>query len=1067
MSVPVTGADLFIVDNSDAEWKGLRYLEEWTNAASGVDIATGYFEIGPFLALDGKWQKLDRIRILMGAETTSRTRLSLLEGLRAKICGKLDAGVEADKETNDTLTGAAAVVGALKAGKIQCRVYTRRKFHAKAYITRTKAGEGAPAALAGSSNFTLPGLSQNIELNLQVRDPDEVAQLQAWFDRHWDEAEDIAPDVINVLQRQIQEYSPFEVYAKALKELFEHHTPSEADWENGESRIYPILDQYQREGYHSLLNVSRSHNGAFLCDGVGLGKTFVGLMLIERLVMRDKKRVVLLVPKSGRYAVWERNIQRFLPHLLNGFLPFKIFNHTDLMRGMSADGRDFPAEFEQIKQQADVVVIDEAHHFRNRGLGNAEDGTIRSRYWKLYDLAAGKPLFLLTATPINNALTDFQHQIELFSREENNKTAFAGVLGIHNLRAHFQQLEKTLKRLTAGGEHGELFAIDQVEAEKVLFDDKLFRALVVQRSRAYAQRSQMQQGGVHAVFPNKEPPRVAAYSVKKTYGHLLEKVEAAFSKPEELFNLTVYYPLAKWQGPKDDKFAFDENRQRQVVRLIRMQFLKRFESSIYAFECSCQNLLLKLLAFLRRNLITEDEKKQLARWEANNEVLLTHVGQRRSELQEEDESEETDASELGDEFLEQFDRLDRKDYRIDEIFAETYEDLEQLTKFLYELKGFDASHDNKLQLLIKLLKGDPVLKKHKVLIFSEYMTTARYLRRELQAAGITGVEEIDSASKTDRGDAIQRFAPYYNGTSSQELVEDGLKETRILISTDVLSEGLNLQDATRLINYDLHWNPVRLMQRIGRVDRRMDPSVEARILADHPGHAPLRGKVIYWNFLPPDELDLLLRLYRRVSNKTLRISKVFGIEGRKLLRPDDDYEALRDFTHAYQGALTPVEELHLEYQKLIADHPGLETLLNQLPGRVFSGKEHIMTGGKALFLCYALPAENKAPGPTPSAAPAEMPDGEAPAMPGNWTLDAGRAAWYLYDLATGKILEQPEDIAGFIRSTTETSRIVKMPQTELHVVRLKVEKHIKNTYLKQVQAPVGVKPVLKCWMELN
>jgi hypothetical protein len=141
------------------------------------------------------------------------------------------------------------------------------------------------------------------------------------------------------------------------------------------------------------------------------------------------------------------------------------------------------------------------------------------------------------------------------------------------------------------------------------------------------------------------------------------------------------------------------------------------------------------------------------------------------------------------------------------------------------------------------------------------MATARYLRQQLSLAGLKDIDEVDSAVDRDRGEIINQFAPYYNGTSTGKLAEQGLKETRILISTDVLSEGLNLQDATRLINYDLHWNPVRLMQRIGRVDRRMDPGVEDAIAADHPDRAAIRGNVIYWNFLPPDELDDLLKLY--------------------------------------------------------------------------------------------------------------------------------------------------------------------------------------------------------------
>ena len=123
----------------------------------------------------------------------------------------------------------------------------------------------------------------------------------------------------------------------------------------------------------------------------------------------------------------------------------------------------------------------------------------------------------------------------------------------------------------------------------------------------------------------------------------------------------------------------------------------------------------------------------------------------------------------------------------------------------------------------------------------------------------------------------------------------------------MLSEGLNLQDATRLINYDLHWNPVRLMQRIGRVDRRMNPEIEARIVADHPERKKLRGITAFWNFLPPDELDELLRLFQRVTHKTLVISRTFGIEGRKLLTPDDDFDPVKELNEQCDGQLSDTE----------------------------------------------------------------------------------------------------------------------------------------------------------------
>src|SRR5207253_1920701 len=215
------------------------------------------------------------------------------------------------------------------------------------------------------------------------------------------------------------------------------------------------------------------------------------------------------------------------------------------------------------------------------------------------------------------------------------------------------------------------------------------------------------------------------------------------------------------------------------------------------------------------------------------------------------------------------------------------------------------------------------------------------------------VEEVDSGSTSDRGSLIRRFSPYYNGTTPAKLAKLGHEEIRILISTDVLSEGLNLQDATRLINYDIHWNPVRLMQRIGRVDRRLSPRVEEQLVADHPEQKPLRGTVAYWNFLPPDELNDLLRLYQRVAHKTLRISRTFGIEGQKLLKPEDDYEALRNFNHAYEGTPTPAEDMHLEYQRLLSEFPDLAERLDALPGRVFSGKVQPAPATRAVFFCYA------------------------------------------------------------------------------------------------------------------
>ena len=178
----------------------------------------------------------------------------------------------------------------------------------------------------------------------------------------------------------------------------------------------------------------------------------------------------------------------------------------------------------------------------------------------------------------------------------------------------------------------------------------------------------------------------------------------------------------------------------------------------------------------------------------------------------------------------------------------------------------------------------------------------------------------------------------------------------MLISTDVLSEGLNLQDATRLINYDLHWNPVRLMQRIGRVDRRMNPEVEERLLADHPEQRPLRGKIAYWNFLPPDELEQLLLLFRRVSNKTLQISKTFRHRRPQVAAgPTTTSTRSANSIMPTKGRHRPTRRCAWNCNGYSRPIPSLAGRIDALPGRVFSGKKHPTTGTQAVFFCYRLP----------------------------------------------------------------------------------------------------------------
>lgn len=1039
-----TGGELFIVDNSDDEWKALQYLREWCDFAKSIDIASGYFEIGALLGMEGQWQKVDGLRVLMGDEVAARTRRVFEEALSGRL-QRLNESVEAEKEENDFLEGVPAVVAAIKSGKIQFRVYRKAKFHAKAYITHARSEVIGAAALVGSSNFTRPGLTQNVELNVQITGR-PVTVLQEWYEEHWDQAEDVTPDILKVIERHIQSFSPFEVWAQSLNEYFKRLEITAGEWERHESRIWPTLDAYQKQGYGQLLKIARGHGGAFLCDGVGLGKTFIGLMVLERLAVHEGKKVALIVPKSGRESVWEANLRKHLPGLSKGgpWSNLLILNHTDLNREAMA------ATIEAIEAQCDAIIIDEAHNFRNPGiLGTGRKR--ESRYRILQRIARGKDLYLLTATPVNNGVYDLMHLIELFAQEGD---AFSG-LGVHSLKGHFRTLEKTIRK--ANSVDADTSPEDDVDqtvavgaAREAFAADPLVGALVVQRSRAYVKASQEIESKGAAIFPVREDPRVADYALTGLQQQLLDLVEESFRHRNELFRLALYDPT-EWLIDKSEEDELTIGRRAQVVRLIRIGFLKRLESSTAAFELSCHRLLVKLLAFWAAHAETESERTDLRVWEERHTREIAQVKSALA-LHAGDELDEDDADPLiTEDAIDKVERLPRDKYKVAELIAQTREDLTQLLRFLAILREFDATKDGKLQALCKLLTQDPVLSRQKVLIFTEYQGTARYLERELKRAGISGVEEIDSGSHKgkERETVIRRFAPYYNGSSSAELNKTGKDEIRVLVATDVLSEGLNLQDATRIINYDLHWNPVRLMQRIGRVDRRMNEEIEAALVSDHPEQQPLRGKVAYWNFLPNEALDRLLKLYNKVAGKTLRISRLFGIENRKLLTESDDYEDLKDLNREIDSEPTEEERLRQELMQLLAGDPGLEGRLAELPNRIFSGREAPKVRG--VFFCFALPGRFK------DEAGVET-----------WDRDEARLVrWYFRDLTSGVTLEGAPAIASHVRAIPETARRTQMDRKTLVDARLAVERHIEAGYMRRVQAPAGARPILKAWMELN
>ncbi len=988
-----------------------KALETLLIKSVNLDIATGTFEIGAFLALGKTWQHLDGVRILMGDETSKRTKEYIIQALQTVT----EDSIESEKEKDDAIPGLTDVRSAIRRGKIVVCVYDRAKFHAKLNLMQAEESSPVNFCTVGSSNFTLPGLTQNVELNTFITDPTHIGKLRDWYEERWKEGSEVQAELIREIERHLKEHPPFTVYAKALQAYFEGREKPADEWEENESVIYPALSRYQKDGYHAALQIADTWNGALICDGVGSGKTYIGLMILER-ALREDKRVLLITPKSVSESVWKSQIKRQLQEKYGRFLRenYDLKLHTDLGRkgGISED------DLVYFREHKDVIIIDEAHHFRN---ASSNRGKL------LLDIARGKELYLLTATPINNSLNDIYHLINYFG--QNRRTYFSRI-GIHDFRKHFRDIEKQLEDV-------ETEIAEQVEEKDFLRQNPILKQVLIQRSRQYIKESE-QKSGVDILFPKRVIEPTVDYSLKKVYGSLYDELRTAFDRNYPFINLAIYNTVRYHRSPEKQL----ENRQKQIVGLIRTLVLKRLESSWRSFEVTIENLLLKMAEWLKKYA-----PARFVIWENTNRrwwgVAQDHIKERLEAdgIQYEPSEEEDDIAsiEVEDDFI-------PEDHDLERLFRDVVVDMNFLTLILSKIyRSFYADEvggepatakDDKLQQLIKLLKSAPCEKR---LIFTEFCDTARYLNKQLLNAGVTDIEQIDSRRKVNREEIIERFSPFYNGKIPYQSGEP----VNTLITTDVLAEGLNLQDASVIINYDLHWNPVRLMQRIGRLDRRLDVNIEAKLNRTDP-------TVHVWNFLPPAELEDILKLRRRVDGKILRISRTLGIEGR-FVSPDDDNETLRLFNERYDGRENTEELMNLERQRISEAHPELWHQLPDLPKRLFSGKDVNITpppmlnrdgevipleriGDVGVFCCYRMSINDE-------------------------------IKWYFYDVDNDEVVDDVKDIWPEIRCDIETKRYTEEGPGGLRYALKKVEKHIQG-YLMKIQAPMGAKPKLIAWMEI-
>lgn len=771
-----------------------------------LDVATGFFSPEAWGLLKDSLSQLEAFRLMIGKELEASQPK---EGLDlAKHYRKL---IRSDLETATYTPQRVAVIDSLIAflrrEEVDVKLFDDPFLHAKAYIFDNY-------SLVGSSNLTVNGLRHNSELNLVNKNRAVAQDMRVnWFNRFWERATPYKDELIDVLDKSkfgSYQYSPFDLF---IKVLFENFRDSISPEDTSQQAVE--LAAFQQEGFRLARSLLDRHGSVMVADAVGLGKTYLGLSILEEYVINRRRpgyvpRALVVCPAQLEDLVWEPRLQEF-----------GIAARIVSMESMGREDFNWKAYLD-----VDVIVVDESHNFRKASTG---------RYQNLMRIVgSGKPdkkIALLTATPVNNNVFDMYYQVRLMARGRDD---FYREQGISSLLMFF-------KRLAVGA--GEFY--DLVEHT------------LVRRSRRDVKRRQEQGekvviSGREIRFPERTLHRID-YSLFDQLGGFYE----GFVQRIENLNL-VAYNLERYKRDADDT---EVKKREALAGIFKTNFLKRLESSLQAFVTSVDN----------------QQRFQQRFYDLFVEGRLLDAGtQRKLEqilrlLDTEDESGQDAQQRRLEQVLSSLPVVERKDYRIAEMEGHIRADLAALEWMRERVRVLlESQSDAKLSTLKQTLMD---LKGEKVIVFSYYHDTARYLYDGLkndstwmQEAGEPPIAVISGTAtkKQERKLIVERFAPKANrGDMTDELFAERLADpVQLLISTDVLSEGQNLQDAGYLINADLHWNPVRMIQRAGRIDR-LGSDFE---------------KLHIYNVFPEAGLEELLGLVDRLETRIRDIDRTVGLD---------------------------------------------------------------------------------------------------------------------------------------------------------------------------------------------
>jgi superfamily II DNA or RNA helicase len=792
--------------------RGLAYLVA-DDPGRPLSIATGYVDLGGLHHLASILD--DRhVRLLIGALPqpglgADLPQLSFDAQLEA-LQGERDFSRFPPSRAAERLQ---AVEQWLTSGDVEVKRYVQRFLHGKAYLFGTL--DDSRAALVSSANLTGAGMERNLELGLADYNVGPSKNALLWFEGLWGEAAHFLDELVDLLFPAIGIIDPRDVYLRALAELYGAEA---AERPAGEISAVQLAS-FQRDGYERARRILRRHGGVVYADGVGTGKTEIGLAFIEEYAL-EAQRLALVVCPAQLKKPWQDRIHA-------ARLPAQVLSFNELASDEQLNPRaaNPKRHLSADKDAYRLVVVDEAHSLRNEGT---------TWYGAMERLLSGteKHAVLLTATPVNNGLWDLYNLVMLFARHDR---AFADV-GVPSARALFV-------RAGANERDPENLAPD------LLFP--LADAVSVRRDRTFIQRHYP-----NATFPDGTPvrfpeprPETRRYDLDSASPGLFDEITWRI----EQLTMARYMPTS-WLDPPEVSSA-----EGQLGGLLQSQLLKRFESCWQA-----------CLATVRRMIAAHDAF--LAAWEDGNGVVPS------KELLA--DAARVEAPEAGiATWLEQELEEDPGTRPADDFKAEyggaVAADRDHLVAIRDQLAGLSAETDPKLRLLRELLEESAA---QKIAVFATYGETIAYLDEHLPPA-VGGRERVTviggETTPDERTGELARFSPR-TVVGPDYAPPEG--EVDLLLSTDVLSEGQNLQQAQAVVSYDMPWNPQRVVQRNGRVIRLLSPHDEVFLTT----MLPVAG-----------ELERLLRLEALVRAK-IRAAGVFGMEVEVLEGVESELQAFAE-----------------------------------------------------------------------------------------------------------------------------------------------------------------------------